>query len=112
MTQKDIAACLKISHGSVHHIVHDVLQFHKVSGRWVRQKLTTELRERRVDACEELLGPFEQEANGFLERIVTGAKPGFKSATRKRRERARIGAIPHHQSQRSFEQNHQQGRLC
>jgi len=35
VTRNDIAASLKISHGSAHHIVHDVLQFHKVSARWV-----------------------------------------------------------------------------
>ena len=59
VTLNDIAACLKISHGSAHHIVHDVLQFHKVSARWVPRQLTPELRERRVDACEELLWRFE-----------------------------------------------------
>ena len=72
VTQSDIAACLKISHGSAHHIVHDVLQFHKVSARWVPRQLTPELRERRVDACEELLWHFEREVDGFLARIVTG----------------------------------------
>jgi len=34
VTVNEIAAHLDISHGSVHHIVHDVLQFHKVSARW------------------------------------------------------------------------------
>ena len=72
MTPQNIAACLKISHGSAHHIVHDVLQFHKVSARWVPRQLTPELRERRVDACEELLRRFEREGDGFLARIVTG----------------------------------------
>ena len=72
VTQNDIAACLKISHGSAHHIVHDVLQFHKVSARWVPWQLIPELRERRVDACEELLRRFEREGDGFLARIVTG----------------------------------------
>ena len=33
VTQNDIAACLKISHGSAHHTVHDVFQFVKVSVR-------------------------------------------------------------------------------
>jgi len=74
VTLNDIAACLKISHGSAHHIVHDVLQFHKVSARWVPQQLTPELRERRVDACEELLRRFEREGDGFLARIITGDK--------------------------------------
>jgi len=73
VTQNDIAACLKISHGSAYHIVH-VLQFHKVSARWVPRQLTPELRERCVDACEELLWRFEQEGEGFLARIVTGDK--------------------------------------
>jgi len=59
VTQNDIAACLKISHGSAHHNVHDVLQFHKVSARWVPRQLTPELREQHVDACEELLQCFE-----------------------------------------------------
>jgi len=72
VTLNDIAACLKNSHGSGHHIVHDVLQFHKVSARWVPRQLTPQLRKRRVDACEELLRRFEREGDGFLARIVTG----------------------------------------
>ena len=59
VTLNDTATCLKISHGSAHHIVHDVLQFHKVSARWLPRQLTPELRERRVDDCEELLRRFD-----------------------------------------------------
>ena len=54
VTVHEIATHLTISHGSAHHIVHDVLQFHKVSSRWVPRQLTAELKERRVDACQEL----------------------------------------------------------
>ena len=61
-----------MSHGSAHHIVHDVLQFHKVCARWVPRQLTAELKERRVDVCQELLKCFEEEGDGFLVRIVTG----------------------------------------
>ena len=71
VTLNDISACLNISHGSAQHIVH-VLQFHKVSARWVPRQLTPELRERRVNACEELLRRFEREGDCFLARIVTG----------------------------------------
>jgi hypothetical protein len=71
VTVHEIAAHLDISDGSAHHIVHDVLQFHKVSARWVPRQLTAELKERRVDACQELLKQFEAEGDGFLERIVT-----------------------------------------
>ncbi|XP_035210087.1 protein GVQW3-like [Stegodyphus dumicola] len=52
VTIDEIAACVHMSHGSAHHIVHDVLQFHKVSARWVPRQLTPELKQRRVDACE------------------------------------------------------------
>jgi hypothetical protein len=40
MTVNDIAALLGISHGSAHHIIHDVLQFHKVSAKWAPWQLT------------------------------------------------------------------------
>ena len=40
VTVHEIAAHLDVSHGSAHHIVHDVLQFHKVSARWVPCQLT------------------------------------------------------------------------
>jgi len=59
-------------HGSAHLIVHDVLQFHKVSVRWVPRQLTAELNERCVDTCQESLKRFEAEGDGLLGRIVTG----------------------------------------
>ena len=55
VTVNEIAAHLDMSHGSAHHIVHDVLQFHKVSARWVLRQVTAESKERHVDACQELL---------------------------------------------------------
>jgi len=72
VTVNEIAAHVDMSHGSIHHIVHDVLKFTKVSARWVLRQLTAELKERRVDACQDLLKRFEAEGNGFLGRIVTG----------------------------------------
>jgi len=53
VTVHEIAAHLDMGHGSAHHTVHDVLQFHKVSARWVPPQLTAELKQRRVDACQE-----------------------------------------------------------
>jgi len=50
VTVNEIAAHLDMSQGSAHHIVHDVLQFSKVSARWVPRQLTTELKG-HVDAC-------------------------------------------------------------
>jgi len=72
ITVNEIAAHMDMSHGSAYHIVHDVLQFHKVCAKWVPRQLTAELKERHVDACQELLQRFEAEGDGFLGRIVTG----------------------------------------
>ena len=52
VTVNEIAAQMDMSHGSAHHIVQDVLQFHNAYARWVPRQLTAELKERRVDACQ------------------------------------------------------------
>jgi hypothetical protein len=72
VTVNEIAANLNINHSSAHHVIHDVLKFRKVSARWVPRHLNPELKERRVDACEELLRRFEAESDCFLARIVPG----------------------------------------
>jgi histone-lysine N-methyltransferase SETMAR len=66
VTVDEIAAHMDMSQGSAHHIVHDILHFHKVSARWVPRQLTANLKERRVDACQELLKHSESEGDGFL----------------------------------------------
>jgi len=63
---------LDISVGSAHHIIHDELKFRKVCARWVPKRLTPEMKERRVDACEELLRRYEDDGEAILQRIVTG----------------------------------------
>ena len=60
----ETAAHLDMSHGSAHNIVHDVLQFLKVSVRWVPRQLTAELKEQHVDDCQELLKCFDAEVDG------------------------------------------------
>jgi histone-lysine N-methyltransferase SETMAR len=88
----EIAAHMDMSHGSAHHIVYDVLQFHKVSARWMPRQMTAEFKERRVDACQELLKRFETEGDGLLGRIVMGDEtwvhyyqPETKKASEERR---------------------------
>ena len=72
VTVHEIVTYLDMSRGSAHHIVHDVQQYHKVCARWVPHQLTAELKERRVDACQELLKRFEAESVGLIGRTVTG----------------------------------------
>ena len=111
VTVNEIAAHLDMIHGSAHHIVHHVLQFHKVSARWVPCHLTAELKERRVDACQELLKRFEAECDGFLEEVLREMKPGSTTTSLKPRKRARNGAILPHQNRKNFAQNHLRERL-
>ena len=45
ITMDEVVSKLHSSHGSAHHIIHNVLGFHKVSARWVPGQLTPELKE-------------------------------------------------------------------
>jgi len=98
VTVHEIAAHLDKSHGSAHHIVHDVLQVHRVSARWVPPQLTAELKIRRVDVSQELLKPFEAEGDGLLGRNVTGDETWVHYHQPETKKRARNGAIPPHQN--------------
>lgn len=69
---EETATILNISVGSVDNIVRGLLQFKIVSARWVPHQLTAELRDRRVNAYEELLRHLKVECDRFLERFITG----------------------------------------
>ena len=45
ITLDKVVSQLNISHGSAHHVIHNVLGFHKVSARWMPRQLTPELKE-------------------------------------------------------------------
>ena len=45
ITLDDVVSELNISHGSAHHIIHNVLGFCKVSARWMPRQFTPELKE-------------------------------------------------------------------
>ena len=112
VTVHEIAAHLDMSHGLAHHIVHDVLQFHKVSARWVPRQLTAELKERRVDVCQELLKRFEPEGGGFLGRIVTGDETCVhyhQPETKKASKEWRHTSSP---KQKKFRTQPSAGKLC
>lgn len=70
ITIREISEEVAISVGSVEEIVRKELQFSKVSARWVPRILTTEQREKRVEACQDLLQRYE-EGDSFLESIIT-----------------------------------------
>jgi hypothetical protein len=72
MSADEIAKILNMSHRSAHQVIHDVLQFHKVSARWLPRQLAPELKQCCADACEEGLWLLKAEGDGFLSRIFTG----------------------------------------
>jgi metal-sulfur cluster biosynthetic enzyme len=72
VTTVEVALQLGISHGSADHIMHDVLQYHKVCARWVPRQLTSELKEQHMNACKEHLGHCQTEGDVCLQCIVTG----------------------------------------
>jgi hypothetical protein len=112
VTVNEIAANLNISQGPAHHIIHDVLKFRKVSGSWVPRHHSLQLKERRVDACEEFCGALKQKVMASLRESLQETKPGSTTTNPKPREQARKGAIPHHRNPRSSGRSHLQGRLC
>lgn len=48
-----------ISHGLLHHIIHDNLNYNKISAREVPKQLTHELKECCVNVCEMSLQHYE-----------------------------------------------------
>ena len=79
---------LGINHGSAQHIVHDVLQYHKMCARGVPRQLTSELKVQHMNACKEHMGHCQTEGGFCLQCIVTGDEswahffqPGTKRAS-------------------------------
>ena len=110
ITVTEIAAHLDVSDGSAHHIVHDLLQFHKVSARWVPRQLTAELKQRRVGVCQEILKRFEAEGGGFLGRTATGDET-WTHYQQPETKRATNGVLPRHQNRKDPPHNHLRGKV-
>jgi len=77
----------------------------------VPRQQTAELKERRVDACQELLKRFEADCDGFLGRIVTGDETWVlyhKPQTKKASNEWRYTSSP---KPKNSAQNHLRERL-
>ncbi len=78
ITEKEIRCslvdknCIEVSHGTVHSIVHDILEYWKKSARWVPKALTEEHRMNRIGAALTFLTRYHQEGEEFLSHIITG----------------------------------------
>ena len=72
ITIAELVSEMGLSAGSVETIVHKELKMSKVSARWVPRNLNLQDRHRRVECCRELSGLWEEGADDFLLRLVTG----------------------------------------
>lgn len=71
LTIKYIAETLKISFGSVHSILTDVLGFKKVSARWVPRMLTQANKDLRLEVSKRNLEKIMHDPDTFYRRFVT-----------------------------------------
>ena len=69
---KMMAEITKLSIGTIHTILHDHLNLSKVSARWVPRMLTAPQKKVRIACCRELLEMCSENADGVMDRIVTG----------------------------------------
>jgi len=100
VTVKEVGSLLDMSVGSAHHIIHDKMKFRKVCARWVPKRLTPEMKERHVSACQELLCHYEADGEAFLQRIITGDESWVHFYEPERKRQAWSGATPRHQNRR------------
>ena len=109
ITIQEIAEILGISSGTVHGILHDHLHMTKVCSTWVPHLLTPLQRHERVEACEELLAPYEEEGNDFLSRIITGDESWFYYYQPESKHHGNELTLHH---QRSLSKRSQNAKFC
>jgi hypothetical protein len=68
----EVAAMLDVSHNSAHHIIHDVLQFNKVSTRWVPRKWVLNWSEDMWMPTRNFCNDTKQKGDSFMKYIVSG----------------------------------------
>jgi GH24 family phage-related lysozyme (muramidase) len=87
---------IKISVASAHIIAAEELHYRRVSARWIPRRLTPETKERRRDVCFVLLGRYEQQAETFLKRIITGDESQCTFSHQKTKALVQNGSIKIH----------------
>ena len=112
VTVKEVTSLLDISVGSAHRIIHDELKFRKVCARWVPKRLTPEMKERRVNACQELLRRYEADGEAFLQHIVTGHKSWVHCYKPEQKQQSMECTTPCPQNRRRCGWNDLQAKSC
>lgn len=72
ITVSDVVSTLCIGHAQAHHMLHDVLDYRKMSARWVPRNLTLDHKSAIIGISLDHLMQYAREGNEFLFRIITG----------------------------------------
>ena len=89
LTIEEIALILDISTGSVHAILHDSLEFNKISARWIPKLLSKEQKMKRVSCSKKLLAEYEHCDPRRLYEIVTGDETWIKFTETTRKQQSK-----------------------
>ena len=71
LTVRYVAACLKLSYGTTHHVITNALGYNKVCARWVPRMLTPEKKQVRLATSRDDLSLYNADPAKFLRRCVT-----------------------------------------
>ncbi|KAG8236149.1 hypothetical protein J437_LFUL001584 [Ladona fulva] len=71
ITEEEICVQVGISHGSMHTIIKDHLQFQKICMQWVPHQLMEGQKIDRMAACLSHLQRYHEEEYAFLSHIIT-----------------------------------------
>src|ERR1700759_887103 len=71
LTIRRVAGCLKLSTGTTHHIISEILGYNKVCARWVPRMLTPEIKRVRLQTSHDNLELYNADLVKFHRRYVT-----------------------------------------
>lgn len=106
-----VADCLKLSYGTTHHIITDILGYNKVCARWVPRMLTAENKQVRLTTSRENLDLFRSDQAKFLRRYVTWTRLGLTILIPRQNRRVWRGSTSIHPHQSNSAKLRQQAKL-
>jgi len=71
LTVRYVAACLKLSYGTTHHVSTNALGYNKVCARWVPRMLTPEKKQVSLATSRDNLSLYNADPAKFLRRYIT-----------------------------------------
>ena len=90
----EIATNLNISQGSAHHMIHDVLRFHKVSARWVPGSSLQNSKSSTLLPVKNFCSALKQKVMASLRESLQETKPGTLPPTQNKESKE--GMMPFH----------------